>query len=107
MLNLYITMQWMGFKIVGDNIDKNIKARHETMETTNQSLHFFHAFAVKDRVHLSQCSDVAPLEPDEIKVSELLPTASEVSTLLERFKLLIMRYGCKHGKDSTQIHIFI
>ncbi len=91
----------MGFKIVGDNVDKSVKPRHETLEATSQSLHFFHAFAVKDRVDLSQCTDVAPLEPEEIKVAEFLPTASDISILLERFKVLIMRYACTHQGMST------
>ena len=41
---------WNGFKIVGDNVDKNVRP---TFQRSNQSLHHFHSYAVKDRVNLS------------------------------------------------------
>lgn len=49
---LYFT-QWKGFKIIGDNVDKSVRARHQTLTTTDQSLHYFHSVAVMDRVDFS------------------------------------------------------
>ena len=34
----------------GDNWDLEVKARYQTKSQTNKSLHYFHAYAVKDRV---------------------------------------------------------
>ena len=48
-----------GVKIVGDNIDKNVRPRHQTMEKQTQSLHYFNCFACLDRVDLSGLSDNA------------------------------------------------
>ena len=90
-LCLYFT-QWKGFKIIGDNVDKSVRARHQTLVTTDQSLHYFHSVAVMDRVDFSDCSDDAPPEPTIVDVTQFLVTPSDVSTLLERFRTFIKRY---------------
>lgn len=41
------------FKLVGDNVDKYVKPRHETADKHASSLHYFHVFAVKDRCERS------------------------------------------------------
>ena len=46
---------------------------------------------MKDRVDLSHCSDDAPPEPTEIDVTKFLPTIDEIRTVLDRFKIFIMR----------------
>ena len=48
-----INSSWFGFKIVGDNIDKNIHPRHQTIDSRTKSLHYFHAFAALVCVDLS------------------------------------------------------
>ncbi len=40
------------FKIVGDNIDKNVKPRDMRSDYQTRSLHYFHAYAVRDRLNL-------------------------------------------------------
>ena len=50
--------EWFGFKIVGDNIDKNVRPRHQSIDTRTKSLHYFHAFAVLDWVDLSSQSEI-------------------------------------------------
>ena len=42
--------EWTGFKIVGDNIDKTVRPRHMRSDRQAESLHYFHSYAVKDRV---------------------------------------------------------
>lgn len=37
---------WRGFIIVGDNIDKTIKPRHETLQSRNRSLHYFNSYVI-------------------------------------------------------------
>lgn len=49
---------WVSFKIVGDNIDKNVQPRFMRVDAPTRSLHYFHAYAVKDRVDLSSFSDI-------------------------------------------------
>lgn len=50
-----------GYKLVGDNIDMAVKARYIQADgTRNQSLHYFHSFAVKNRVNFSHIPDVHP-----------------------------------------------
>ena len=51
---------WYGFMFVGDNIDKNVNPRFQRCENRGQSLHYFHGYALRDRVDLSTLSDVAP-----------------------------------------------
>ena len=48
-----------GFKIVGDNIDKNIRPSMQRLTHQTRSLHHFHSYAMKDRVDWSKVSDIA------------------------------------------------
>lgn len=51
----------LGYKLVGDNIDKGVKARYMRSEGyRNRSLHYFHSFAVQNRVDFSHLPDVLP-----------------------------------------------
>jgi L1 cell adhesion molecule like protein len=49
---------WSGFKIVGDNLDKNFRRSYQRLERQTVSHHYFHMYAVKDRVDLCQASDL-------------------------------------------------
>ena len=51
------------YRIVGDNIDKNVKPRNMTSDFQTRSLHYFHAYAVRDRIDLSDYSNEQPV-PD-------------------------------------------
>ena len=82
---------WKGFKIVGDNVDKNVRARHQTLISQNQSLHYFHAFAVMDRVDLSGFSDTAPSGDVTVDVTDFLPSQADIDIVLSRFKIFITR----------------
>ena len=42
-----------GFAIVGYNIDKNVRPSYQREDRKTQSLHYFHSYAVKDRVDIS------------------------------------------------------
>lgn len=52
--------KWCGFKIIGDNIDKNIKPRYYRSNTTVKSLHYYHSYALKDRIDMTDISDRKP-----------------------------------------------
>ncbi len=71
---------WSGFKIVGDNIDKNVRRSFQRVDRQTQSLHYFHSYAVRDRVSLSAYSDFPPDKPD-INPTTLLPTPSDLASI--------------------------
>ena len=80
------------FKLVIDNIDKNIKPGAGNMRIDHQtrSLHYTHVYAVRDRIDLTDYSDAQPI-PDinSLDVKSLLPTAEDESALLKNFSFLI------------------
>ncbi len=45
--------QWPGFKIVGDNIDKNVRPSYQRLDRQTQSLCYFHSYAVRNNLDLS------------------------------------------------------
>ena len=49
--------KWSVFKIVGDNVDKNVKPRFMHIHSQTRSLHYFHAYAVKDHLNLMGVSN--------------------------------------------------
>lgn len=84
--------KWCGFKIVGDNIDKSVNPRHQTMDRQKQSLHYFHSFAVLDRVDLSGLSDECPkVDIKSFPVESLLPSDEDVQAISDNFAILIGR----------------
>ena len=60
------------YKLVKDNIDKTIKPRR--IDSQTQSLHYFHTYAVRNRIHVSHFSDRASVpKRDSIDVTTVLP----------------------------------
>lgn len=51
-----VQLQSTGYKIVGDNIDKNIRASFQRIDHQTKSVHYFHIFAAKDRIDFSGLS---------------------------------------------------
>ena len=70
---------WKGFKIVGDNVDKNIKPSLQRYDNKTNSLHYFHYYAVMDRLDLSQCPEVE--STNMINLQEILVSVTDVSQL--------------------------
>lgn len=81
---------WFGYKFVGDNIDKSIKPSLQRHKLRGQSLHFFHGYAVRDRVDLSKLSDKPPpfSTPEP---SVFLPSPDDLSCLREELEILVSR----------------
>ena len=48
-----ILADWTGFKIVGDNVDKNFCPSTQSYGNETKSMHRFYLYAVKDRIDLS------------------------------------------------------
>ena len=88
--------QWHGFKYVGDNIDKNIKPRHQTLDSQGKSLHYFHYYALMDRIDLSTESDEPPSETVSLTIDDILPTEDDYTTILSNFATLTSRVICEH-----------
>ena len=81
---------WPGFKIVGDNVDKNIHRAYQRLDMQTQSLHYFHCYAVRDRVNLSAYSDSPRHNPDVDPVT-LLPLLSDMATVQHDCEILVAR----------------
>lgn len=102
------------FKIVGDNIDKHVKPRDMRLDHQSQSLNYFHAYAVWDRINLMSFSSAYPdraqlCNPD---VKELLPSTDDLKNILDNFCILIARCLQKYmpvlkqlTKKSLEKHI--
>lgn len=88
--------QWHGFKYVGDNVDKNVKPRHQTLDSQGKSLHYFHYYAVMDRIDLSTESDEPPSEIVSLTIDDILPTEDDYTTILSNFATLASRVICEH-----------
>ena len=63
---VHVRAPYHGFKVVGDNIDKTIRPSFERIDHHSISLHYYHSYAVLNRVDLSglddvQCSGVCDL----------------------------------------------
>lgn len=68
--------QVKGIKIVGDNIDKNVKPRFMHSDHQGKSLHYFHCYAAQDRFDLSMPEDY-PSIPAKPKPEDLSPSESD------------------------------
>ena len=80
---------WKGFIVVGDNIDKNVHARHQTID---QSLHYFNSYAVRDRCNFSNFAEHhCPPDLATYDVSEFLPSKADFDTLIRHFSIFVAR----------------
>ena len=80
-----------GFKIVGDNVDKNVKPRYMRSDNRLQSLHYFHSFAIKSRIDIAGLSDIPPDPLDTVDISKLLPNDDDDKQLHNNFRVHIER----------------
>lgn len=87
------------YKLVGDNIDKDVKPRQMRFDNQTRSLHYFHTYALKDRVDLSSLSDKPhplPVDIKAIDLTELLPDKADDKCLQKNFAVLMARVICKY-----------
>ena len=84
-------------KVVGDNVDKNLRPRHQTIEKQTQSLHYFNRFACLDRVDLSGLSDLSPtVDIKSIDIKVVLPSDEDVEQLLSNFAVIATTILVEH-----------
>ena len=90
----------LSYKIVGDNIDKTVRPRFMRMKQhRTQSLHFFHSYAIRDRIDTSGLLDVHPQTclPSPRQLAEsLLPQVEDDYTIMSNFSVLISRVLTEH-----------
>ena len=83
-------LQWNGFTIVIDNLDKNIRRSFQRIDFQTRSLHICNAYAVKDRVNFSRYSDKQTSDY-VVDLKQLLPSVLDLQKLREDFQILISR----------------
>ena len=84
---------WQGFKIVGDNINKNVKPRQMREDHQAKMLNYFYVY---DRVDFGSLPDNPPQRPCDVDVHVLLPTADDLFGLKFNLAVLVARVLCKH-----------
>lgn len=89
---------WTGFILVGDNIDRCLRPRHQTMESRTQSFHYFNSYAVLDRCDFSSFEDTisSPVNLSDYDVEKLLPSSSDLEHLYQNFSTLVGRMLTEH-----------
>ena len=92
-----LSTQCVTYKLVGDNIDKNVRPREMRSDCQTRSLHYFHTYAVRDRVDMSQFSnDVHIPDVSSIDLKQLLPTPTDEDKLRDNFAILVGRTLAKY-----------
>eukprot|EP00731_Ephydatia_muelleri_P004086 Em0002g262a len=91
------TEEWSGFRLVGDNIDKNVKPRDMRINSQTSSLHYFHAYAVKDRISFKHLSaDATIIFPQDIDFNVFYPSVEDNFQLVSNFETLVTRMFVQH-----------
>ena len=82
--------QWSGFKIVVDNVDKNVRPSLQRLTHQTKSLHHFHSYAVKDRVNLSSALDAS--KSCLLDLSSFVMSSQDLNWFKDTCQVLVSRY---------------
>ena len=97
---LPIQMRHKGFCLVGDNIDKTIHRRHLCLNMKNQSVHYFHVYAVENQIDVSSfsddCTDISHVTDIESVSMSFLPKSIHYVALKDNIGVLISRILYKY-----------
>ncbi len=104
-----------GYRLCGDNIDKTVKTRYMRSDKHNLSLHYFHSYAVLNRVDASSLSDIVPdisQLDTEVVANTLLPSVSDdlvlrnnITTIISRVLVSHLEYFKFAFEDTVNWHI--
>ena len=87
--------QFTQYKLVFDNINKNVTPRFQTIESPTVLLNYVNMFAIRDRVKSCELSRVSRRPPSDISkenVSKaILPSVEDDCHLKENFSVLVSR----------------
>ena len=82
------------YKLVGDNIDKKITPRYSRTYNKSKSLHYYHSYAVQDRIIVfglpTSIPRPLPMTSDLVAQS-LLPSSADDATLVKNIKIIFSR----------------
>jgi len=84
-----------GFKLVGDNVDKDVKPRHMRINHQTKSLHYFNVLAIQDRIPTFHLSEERMSTPT-LEINDFLPSNNDYTALKNSFAILISRILCNH-----------
>lgn len=78
--------------LVGDNLDKNITPRDMRVDNQVKSIHYFHSYAVQDRIQLSDLYDDLPeCNIGSLPVTTFVPSVEDCATLRANYIVLAAR----------------
>lgn len=78
--------------LIGDNIDKNINPRDMRVDNQVKSIHYFHSYAVQDRIELSDLSDDLPeCDIGSLPVTTFVPSVEDCTALRANYIVLAAR----------------
>ena len=80
---------WPGFKLVIDNVDKNIHPTFHRIDRQTQSVHYCHTIAIKDRIDLSEYSEVS--SNNLFNFSGFVPNAQDLELIKKDLQILVHR----------------
>lgn len=84
--------EWVGYKLVCDNVDRNIRPRHQTSTRQTKSVHMVQVMAVLGRINLSHLSDIAPQRPRFLSMNDFIPQKVDLQEILGNFAVYAARY---------------
>ncbi len=89
------------FRLCGDNIDKGVKQRYMRVGVKRpDSLHYFHAYAVADRINFSDPGEkvIPTLQKCRNKVAaSLVPSVEDDLAIRENICILMSRVLCDNA----------
>ena len=88
-----------GYKIVGDNVDKSINPRYYRTDQLKTDCHYYHLYAVKNRIDFTHLSDQQPHHVPITAAREtdkFLPSTSDDEALQTTFKIYVARVLITH-----------
>ena len=83
---------WPGFKLVIDNVDKNIRPTFQRIDRQTQSVHYCHTIAIQDRIDLSEYSEVSC--NNLVNFSDFLPNTQDLELIKKDLQILVHRLAC-------------
>lgn len=79
-------------RIVGDNLDFEVHARMQSKDHCNQSIHWTHQYAIRDRVVDRTMESTESQKPvKDLQLSALLPDEETCARLQKRWAVLLSR----------------
>ena len=85
------------YVLVDDNIDKNVSPHDMRVDHQTKSFHYFHSYAVHDRIDLSEYSNGIPdIDVESLPLTTFLPSLNDCKKLRENYIILVSRVLVKH-----------